>query len=281
LKILFIGCGDIAQRTAALLDHGYQCVGVRRNPQHLPAGIVPLAGDVTDHRQLQSVVSQGFDIWVATLTPAAFTERAYRDSYLAAADSIAKALAVTQKPPRLIIWVSSTSVYGDCRGAWVDECSKTEPDSFSGQILLEAEQVIQSLPCTSTVVRFSGIYGSEGSRMLSQIMAGKGRPAQPEQWSNRIHREDCAAVLVHLIERFIGGESLWQVYLASDCEPVTQHQLRQWLAAQMSVELKEESVKPKATRRCSNRRLLASGYQFKYPSYREGYRALLADGEAR
>jgi len=278
LKILFLGCGDIGQRTAALLADKHLCFGFKRNPQNLPAGITAVAGDITDPKQLQSVVSQDFDIWVATLTPAEFTEQAYRDSYLAAADSISKAVIATQRPPKLVIWVSSTSVYGNCDGAWVDECSETQPSTFSGQLLLEAEQIIQHLPCASTLVRFSGIYGSSSgnSRMLNQIIAGKGRPAQPEQWSNRIHREDCAGVLAHLISLFVGGERLQNIYLASDSEPVTQYQLRQWLAAQMSIELTEEPVKQGATRRCSNRRLLETGYQFKYPSYKEGYLALLA-----
>lgn len=279
MKILFLGCGDIGQRVAALLADKHQCFGCRRNPKNLRAGIIAIAGDITDPEQLQSAVSQGFDIWVATLTPAEFTEQAYRDSYLAAADSILTAVTATQRPPKLVIWVSSTSVYGDCGSAWVDECSAAEPQTFSGQILLQAEQIIQRLPCANTLVRFSGIYGADSgrSRMLNQIIAGKGRPAQPEQWSNRIHREDCAGVLAHLIGLFGGGERLQNIYLASDSEPVTQHQLRRWLAVQMSVELTEESVKLSATRRCSNRRLLEAGYPFKYPSYKEGYLALLAD----
>ena len=278
MKILFLGCGDIGQRTAALLADKHQCFGFKRNPQNLPTGITAIAGNITDPKQLQSAVSQGFDIWVATLTPAEFTERAYRDSYLAAAAAISTAVTVTQRPPKLVIWISSTSVYGDCGGAWVDECSTAEPQTFSGQILLQAEQIIQRLPCANTLVRFSGIYGADSgrSRMLKQIIAGQGRSARPEQWSNRIHREDCAGVLAHLIGLFGGGEKLQDIYLASDSQPATQHQLRRWLAAQMSVELTEELAKPGATRRCSNRRLLEAGYQFKYPSYKEGYLALLA-----
>jgi len=68
---------------------------------------------------------------------------------------------------------------------------------------------------------------------------------------------------------------LQPLYLASDSEPVTQHQLRQWLAAQLKVELQEERVEQTAIRRCSNQRLLDSGYQFIYPSYRVGYQALI------
>jgi nucleoside-diphosphate-sugar epimerase len=274
LKILFIGCGDIAQRTAALLGDSHDCFGLRRNPQQLPASIVPIAGDVTDTQQLQSVVAQGFDIWIATLTPPEFSEQGYRDSYLAAANSILDVALQTQKSPQLILWISSTSVYGDCAGTWVDESTTPVPEKFSGKILLQAEQVIQQIPCSS-IVRFSGIYGRGRSRLINQVLEGKGRPEYPEQWSNRIHSDDCAGVLAHLVERFVAGRGLEQIYLASDCQPVTQHRLRKWLAEQLSVDLFEELAGSPATRRCGNQRLLDSGYCFKYPSYREGYLELL------
>lgn len=277
MKILFLGCGDIAQRTVAQLPDQYQCFGLKRNPENLPSAITPFKGDVSDYRQLQAVLGEHFDVLVATLTPDEFTEQAYRSAYLEAANSLQRALATIDRQPKWVIWVSSTSVYGDTRGAWVDEDSPTEPQTFSGRTLLAAEEVIQQLPCNHTLVRFSGIYGPGRTRMINQVLAGKGRPAEPEQWSNRIHSDDCAGVLTHLIGLLSEGEVPEPLYLASDSEPVTQHDLRRWLAIQLGVELQEEAANRGPIRRCSNRRLLRSGYQFKYPSYREGYRSLLSD----
>jgi nucleoside-diphosphate-sugar epimerase len=136
LKILFLGCGDIAQRTVAQLPDQYRCFGLKRNPENLPSAITPLKGDVSDYRQLQAVLAEHFDVLVATLTPDEFTEQAYRSAYLEAANSLQRALATIDRQPRWVIWVSSTSVYGDTRGAWVDEDSPTEPQTFSGRILL-------------------------------------------------------------------------------------------------------------------------------------------------
>jgi nucleoside-diphosphate-sugar epimerase len=277
LKILFLGCGDIAQRTVAQLPDQYQCFGLKRNPENLPSAITPFKGDVSDYRQLQAVLGEHFDVLVATLTPDEFTEQAYRSAYLEAANSLQRALATIDRQPKWVIWVSSTSVYGDTRGAWVDEDSPTEPQTFSGRTLLAAEEVIQQLLGNHTLVRFSGIYGPGRTRMINQVLAGKGRPAEPEQWSNRIHSDDCAGVLTHLIGLLSEGEVPEPLYLASDSEPVTQHDLRRWLAIQLGVELQEEAANRGPIRRCSNRRLLRSGYQFKYPSYREGYRSLLSD----
>lgn len=280
MKILLAGCGDIGQRTAlkfAQLPSRHQCFGLKRNPQNLPPSITPVAGNMTDVEQLTSILNQQFDVVIVTLTPQSFTEPAYRDSYVAGAEALAAAIEQTQSQPKLVLWVSSTSVYGNNQGAWVDENTPTNPASFSGRLLLQAEQTIGRLPCAHSIVRFSGIYGPGRTRMLDQIKAGKGRPAQPEQWSNRIHSDDCAGVLAHLVELFEGGESLETVYLGTDCEPVTQHRMRRWMASQMQVQLTDETVVQNAIRRCSNQRLLESGYEFIYPSYKEGYLALMRE----
>jgi nucleoside-diphosphate-sugar epimerase len=275
LKILLAGCGDIAQRTALQLGPDHSCYGLRRNPQNLPNTIVPLVGNITDVPGISAVLSQQFDVMLVTLTPDRFTEQAYRESYLKGAEAIAEAIEQGAVAPKLVLWVSSTSVYGDNNGDWVDEASATNPQSFSGMVLLEAELVIRSLPCASSIVRFSGIYGPGRTRMLDQIRAGKGRPAEPKQWSNRIHSDDCGGVLAHLINCFAAGETLQSIYLGTDSAPVTQHDLRKWLAGEMQVQLRDEVVAQNAVRRCSNQRLLGAGYQFTYPSYREGYLALM------
>jgi nucleoside-diphosphate-sugar epimerase len=275
LKVLFIGCGDIARRAANEMQNRYKCFGLKRQPYNLPKYIQPIKADATNAEQLFSVASEGFDIWIATITPGEFTEQAYKDSYLAVAQSISSAISKLPKPPRLVLWVSSTSVYGDFKGDWVNEDTTPEPNTFSGNILLAAEKIIQQIPCETSVIRFSGIYGPGRTRLLSQVLAGKGRPSSPEQWSNRVHADDCGGILAHLVEYGLSGRLLLPEYLASDSAPVTQHEIRQWLAEQLAVSLVEEEVKIGSMRRCDNSRLLSSGYQFKYPTFKEGYGNLI------
>ena len=277
MKILFAGCGDIGCRSASRLVDEFDCYGLKRSPQTLPDYISPLAGSMTDLDRLVEVLNQGVDVVVATLTPDGFNPEAYQRAYVDSAKTLASAMTLASFVPKLVIWVSSTSVYGNCNGDWVDEQSPTTALSFSGKLLLEAEQQITALPCATVIVRFSGIYGPGRTRMLDQIIAGKGRPAQPQQWSNRIYSEDCAGVLAHLVRAFDTGKELESLYIATDCAPVTQHDLRIWLAQQLEVELKDEIVEQKAIRRCSNQRLLESGYKFLYPSYKEGYKLLIAE----
>ena len=278
--MLFIGCGDIAQRAASEMQNRFKCFGLKRQPNKFPEYIKPIKGDATDAEQLLSVASEGFDVWIATITPGEFTEQAYKDTYLAAAKSIASTVSQLQKAPRLVLWVSSTSVYGDFKGDWVSELTQPEPNTFSGKILLAAEKIIQQIPCETSVIRFSGIYGPGRTRLLGQVLAGKGRPSSPEQWSNRVHADDCGGILSHLVEYGLSGDSLLPEYLASDSSPVTQHEIRQWLAEQLTVSLVEEEVKTGSTRRCDNSRLLASGYQFKYPTFKEGYGSLINDRDS-
>lgn len=277
MKILFIGCGDIAQRTATQVSRSFHCFGLRRNPVKLPTNITPIIADASNTQQLLSVAADNFDIWVATLTPAEFNRSSYEQSYLSVAQAMAETIDTLSQAPKLIIWVSSTSVYGENNGSWVDETTKPNPVTFSGEILLQAEQIIQNLPCSSTVVRFSGIYGPGRNRLLTQVQAGKGRPKSPEQWSNRIHADDCGAVLAHLVTLFEAGKPTEPIYLASDCEPVTQYDIRQWLAKELDVSLTAEEVKLGLTRRCSNRLLLKTGFNFRYPTYKEGYTSLIED----
>ena len=157
----------------------------------------------------------------------------------------------------------------------MDERSLAQPTSFSSQALLQAERNIGQLCCKHIVVRFSGIYGPGRHRLISEVESGIGRPAEPEYWTNRIHSEDCAGVINYLIEENLSQKPLDSLYIATDCEPVTQHNLREWLAAQLGVSLTEQPSRPGLLRRLSNKRLIQAGYQFKFPTYREGYRSLI------
>ena len=275
MKVLFVGCGDIACRVPPKLPQTDQCFGVRRSYSEQIPGIDMLQGDIVNEQWLESVINQQFDVVIVTLTPDEFTEDAYRKAYLQGAQSLVKAINGSAHKPQLVIWVSSSSVYGHGSGDWVDENSPTEPTTFSGKILLQAEQEVQRASCKTVVVRFSGIYGPGRNRLLTAIRRGEVCAEQPPCWSNRIHSEDCAGVIAHLIKLYREKESLYPLYLASDCEPVLLHEVHHWLTTQLNVQVTTTKPATRANRRCSNQRLLNSGYRFIYPTYKEGYEAIL------
>ena len=284
LKILLGGFGDIARRvvTQPALS-GASFTAVRRTPVeaqgNIEGNINVQAGDLRDIDFLAGLLAQPFDVLVLSITPDSFSDQGYQQNYVAVAEALKEALTTSTLQPGLILWVSSTSVYGDYQGGWVDEDSPAQPGSFSGKRLLEAEQIIQSLPVSSSIVRFSGIYGPGRNRLINQVKAGKVAAAEPVSWTNRIHSEDCAGVLAHLIQLHRSGRVLDNIYLATDCQPVPSHQVQSWIAEQLGIEVGEaEQAKQRASRRCDNKQLLATGYEFNYPDYRAGYGELLLGG---
>lgn len=281
MKILLAGCGDIAQRIPPQLPEEHHFFGLKRSPTKLAHGITPLVGDIRDNACLDAVFEEGFDVVVATLTPDSISEEGYQKAYVDSSAALALAISHAVYKPKLVIWVSSTSVYGQNMGAWVDEDCEATSTSFSGQALRKAEENILAAPlaasCTSVVVRFSGIYGPGRTRMLNQVLAGAGGTKQHEQWSNRIHSEDCAAVIAHLILLNEQKTPLLPIYVATDCQPVTLYEVRHWLAAQLHVSLTAKPASSRTARRCSNQKLLDSGYKFKFPTYREGYLELIKE----
>lgn len=277
-SILLVGCGDIAQRLAALLRHDYALTGLRRNPSALPHFIEPLPADIGDPTSLANALRhRTFDYVVVTLTPGERSAARYQHVYV---EGMRNLLAVLQGTPSLL-FVSSTSVYEQDGGEVVDESTPAQGKGFSGQSLLEAEALVASSGLPATVVRFSGIYGAGRGRLLAQVREGRVDTSQAAQWTNRIHADDSARVLEHLIRRWQAEQQPAPCYIASDCLPMQAGEVWQWLAAQMAapdpllgVDWQGQSATGK---QCSNALLLQTGFQFLYPDFRVGYRTMLAD----
>lgn len=277
-KLLIVGCGDIGHRLAALMTRaGFDVTGIRRSLSS--SGISESSSfqlsqcDATNEEQLSKILSQGFDGIVATFTPdrAKPVEDAYRASYVAGANALVNCVKSSDVPPKRILWVSSSSVYGQSDGSWVDEHSPAEPKRTRAGLLREAENIVlnSDLPCS--VVRFSGIYGPGRTQLLDSL---KGAKPGSAAFTNRIHVDDCAGVLAHLLllERAIDA-----VYLASDHHPVSSIELRIYLAKKLGL------AEPAAAKiedgqlgkRCNNQHLLDTGYCFIHPDYISGWSALL------
>lgn len=277
MKVLFLGFGDIAQRAAKLfIDDGWQVTGLRRSPVEV-SGFNVISGDCSDSRLLAKLMS-GHDIVVATLTPDEYSEEGYRKAYVEPARAIQQAVEQLQaNRPQRLLWISSTSVYGQGDGEWVDESSPTTPASYSGQALLQSEKIIDDTALASTIIRFSGIYGRSSQRMIQQIIAGQGAPEFPVQWSNRIHANDCARVIYHLSLRVVAESEMSPLYIGTDCEPVELYAVHRWLAHKLNVKFAaKQPGGHRGNRRCSNALLVSTEFEFTYPTFREGYNAVLA-----
>lgn len=281
-RLLCVGCGDLGSAVGQeLADQGWQVWGMRRTPDKLPAKIDPVSGDVVTGEGLDRIAGMAPDVVLITLTPGVFSEEAYRRIFVEGLQNLLSALAGCS--PRCVLFTSSTSVYHQQDGSWVDESSPTEPRGFSGRVLLEAERILAGSGLPATCLRLGGIYGPGRDRLLRQVRAGLRHPQRLESVSNRIHRDDVIAALRYLLEHAMSGQELASRYCVVDSAPTPLVVVEQWLARQLGVDwqgLREGAPAGRGgNKRVANIALLGTGFQLRYPSYREGFAAILADAE--
>lgn len=271
MRVLIAGCGDVGTRLGlALTADGHQAFGLRRDPGGLPASIQPVAADLSDPRTLTDLPAD-LDALVFLPTPDHRDEAAYRATYVEGLRHLLDAL--DSLPARLLV-VSSTAVYGQQDGQWVDEDSPTDPGGYNGRVLLEMEALARQRVPAAVVVRCSGIYGPGRTWLLQRAREGGEVQQRPPAWSNRIHADDVAGFLAHLL----GAQAPEKVYLASDDAPAPRYEVLAWLAERLGAPPPRGVDQPGADqgRRVRNHRLRRSGYRLRYADFRAGYTPLLA-----
>ena len=278
-NVLIAGCGDVGCELARqlLADGHFSVWGLRRSIDKLPEGVHPVAGDLNDPDNLGQWPEK-IDYLVYSAATDGRGEEHYRKAYINGLSNVLARLQNDGHLPERILFTSSTSVYPQGNGEEVCESTFPEPVSYSGQIMLEAESLIITSPYPATAVRFGGIYGPGRNRMINRVKAGEGCPAEPVIYGNRIHRDDCAGILAHLIKQDMAGQPVETLYIGVDSSPAPIHDVLHWLAEQLDVELDDSHTAPtRANKRCLNQRIVDAGYSFRYPDYKAGYRSLIAD----
>ncbi|MDY0249807.1 MAG: NAD-dependent epimerase/dehydratase family protein [Pseudomonas sp.] len=279
LRVVVVGCGDIGSRVALLLNQqGCTVHGLRRNPSQLPAAILPIAADLGKAQCPSDWPSQPIDYVIYAMAAQSMSEADYQQAYVQGQRHIYSWLAQHQQQPKRVIFVSSTSVYGQNDDSWVDEQSPTAPQRCSGHIMLHAEQCALNSGHPATVVRLTGIYGPGRNMLIRQVREGY-HASQLHQFTNRIHADDAAALIAAIVQADAQGHVLESVYVGVDNAPVELAEVVAWLQQQLKVssvpglELKRRA----GSKRCSNARARALGWAPQYGSFREGYAAQLTD----
>lgn len=279
-QVLIAGCGYVGTALGELLSaEGHTVWGLRRNAQRLPPSIHQFAADLAEPETL-AALPQNLDFVFYTAAAARTGDEAYRLAYVRGVRNLLAALRAQGQSPQRIFFTSSTSVYAQSSGEWVDEASPAEPAHFSGSRVLEGEGVLLNSSCPVTILRLGGIYGPGRARLIESVRQGTATCKDgPPVYSNRIHLDDCAGALRYLM----GLKAPGSIYLGVDNEPADQCAVLRWLAAKLGVALprlerSEEDLESRffrSNKRCNNARLVASGYVFRYPTFREGFAALL------
>jgi nucleoside-diphosphate-sugar epimerase len=138
---------------------GHQVWGIKRNPSDLGGGILPIAADLTDKATLARV-PEALDAVVYCPSAGRSSDEIYRQVYVEGLENLCQLPVIRAATPRLL-FVSSTSVYGQDDGSWVTESSPAAPTRFSGVRTLEAERVALTSGYPAVVLRCGGIYGPD------------------------------------------------------------------------------------------------------------------------
>lgn len=283
MRIVIAGCGYVGSRLAVdLVEKGHEVWGLKRRPRGLPVGVRPLAVDLGDVSELVARLPVDLDAVVFAAGSDRFDEAAYRAVYVDGTHHLVAAMAAQESAAPRLVWTSSTSVYGDVGGGWVDEMTEPQPASWSGRVLLEAEEVARSAPGPTIVVRLGGLYGPGRELYLEALRNGRATCVDdPPQWVNLIHGDDAAGALAHVLEL----DHPDPLYLAVDDRPTSRCELLRWLAAEIGVPPPQQvsaadGPRRRGSKRCSNRRLRATGWRLRHPTTEDGFKALLA-GDVR
>jgi nucleoside-diphosphate-sugar epimerase len=279
-NILIAGCGYVGTALGLrLAAAGHVVWGLRRSAEGLPSGMRFVAADLTAPETLQKL-PPALDMVFYTAAPNGADDAAYRTIYVDGLGYLLEALVRQHQSPRRFLFTSSTAVYAQSAGEWVDETSTAEPRHFTGSRVLEGEQLLLDGPFPATILRFGGIYGPGRTSLIERVRQGLATCRDgPPLYTNRIHRDDCAGALHHLMTL----PEPEAIYLGVDHEPAAQCDVLRWLAVQLGappphVEAPSgaDTRRHRTNKRCGNAKLVASGYVFRYPTFREGYAALLA-----
>ncbi len=284
-RILCLGMGYSAQHLARrLAREGWHVTGTARTPAGAEAiaaqGFAPLVFDGTrPGTGLKEAINSATHVLVS-VPPGESGDPALTHHV----DDIAQAPAL-----EWIGYLSTVGVYGNHQGGWVDETTPTNPVSARGKQRVAAEEAWlalgESIGVQVQVFRLSGIYGP-GRSAIDRLRAGTAqRIIKPGQVFNRIHVEDIAEVLLAAIS----GRGCHQIYNLADNEPApgqdviayAAHLLQMPPPPEIAFEDAELSLMAKSfyveNKRVSNARLRHDlGLELKFPSYRQGLRAILA-----
>lgn len=269
-EVLIAGCGRLGIAAAGILaKQGHTVYGLRRDTTCLPSWVRPVQADLRNRDSLTRLPA--VDHLIYAPTSGARDETAYRATYVEGLANLVSELPRDRL--RRLLFVSSTAVYEQDDGAWVNEDTPCRPAGFRSRVMLAAEAQALSGTVLATAIRFAGIYGPEPGALVERVRAGapcRGR------FTNRIHVDDAAAVLVHLLI----VEAGYEVVLGVDDAPALDCEVMTWLARRLGVTPPLKPTGAACGKRCRNDRLKQSGFTFRYPDYRAGYRHILSGGEA-
>ncbi len=286
LQTLIFGYGYLGSVVGRLLrEQGDTVLATTRSAERaahlLQTGVQPIVTDWTDRRTLdrmKKVIRQVDRILVAV----SYDSRSRFSRYESQVGGFRNFLSIAPLDIP-ICYISTTGVYHQTDGSWVDERSPTHPKREGGKVHLEAESLLHRYRPDSpwTVLRLAGIYGPGRVPRIDNIIEGRAIASPSDGYLNLIHVEDAAAAVLRSWQ-----QPKFRMYVVSDDEPMVRGDFYREIARQLRApEPKFESPasdsskvsRSETNKRLWNRRVKADLLSvLKYPTYREGLRSILA-----
>ena len=281
MHVLVAGLGWLGEAVAReLAAAGHEVTGVRRRFQDeaglSAAGILPLACDLADFHAVRRLPD--VEAVVVCTAPHVHGEDAYRQAYLEVNEALLERYGDTSLSA--YVYTSSTSVFGQSDGSDVDEDTPVRPVGATAEILVEAEHRVRgaSAAVPARIVRLSGLYGPGRTGLLDRVRAGQLALGDGDlQWMNFCHRDDAVAFVRGALESGAAGA----VYHGSDAHPAHRRDVVRWMAERLGTPPSVHRGSEEGERQRPNRRVLSEksrrtlSVSLRYPSYREGFDALL------
>jgi len=288
MRVAVLGCGYVGLELCRQFGDEHEVVGVRRSADGIDrveaTGARAVRADVTDADALEAVPD--VDAVVFAASSGGRGAEAAREVYVEGLRTAVDHFCDRENPPERVVYTSSTGVYGDHGGDWVDEETPIEPTTPKTEVLAEAERIALDRPtgdCSGTVARFAGLYGPDRYR-LERYVDGP----VTEGYLNMVHRDDAAGAVGYLLETGRGRDQAVNVV---DDEPVSKWAFADWLAAECGRDPPEKRTieerladgdlsdpaerRLRTSKRVANDSLRELGYELAFPTYREGYRAAI------
>jgi nucleoside-diphosphate-sugar epimerase len=284
---LILGCGYLGSRVAAGWHAaGHEVFAVTRSAHRAAElerqGLRPIIADVADASSLDSRLPTAETVLYAIGYDASSGRT--RDEVQIA--GLRQTLDALPADTGRIVFISSTGVYGQTTGRWVDEESPCEPTREAGRTALAAEVLLRAHPLgnRAIILRLAGIYGPGRIPHYRDIAADRPIAAEPNSHLNLIHVEDAAATV-------FAAESRGQpprLYLVSDGQPVRRGEYVAALCDHFKLPPAQFAPPPPdvlaqsrsgTDKLISNARLVSElNPAFRFPSYRDGLAALIERG---
>lgn len=277
-SLTVIGAGYLGTAIAQHAVHlGWSPVVIaRRTPQDV-AGMRSIGLDVQRPESLRQLPLSSALVYAVSADR--HDHQAYARSYHTGLAHVLEVAHSWETIP-LIALISSTSVYREDGGNWLSEDQAPLVEQGPSHAIVRGEDALRASGLPYIILRFGGIYGPGRRYFVGRVERGEERLYQgPPIYTNRIHRDDGARLVMHLLGNAAHHN---QTYNAVDCDPADRNDVCLWLHQQLGVAeampstADRREIPARGNKRCHNAKLLATGFTFDYPSFREGYAAMLA-----